>query len=189
MLFFCRRGAYTCWPQSTGAEEFNYGSRIDHILCAGSCLHQEHDQQGHSFIACHVKECDILTQYKRWKPGNSLRYSRALSHSSLSNSRQLHAYLHSRVVDSWLVEGKGLILTYFTIARWKGGHRIKLEGSDHAPVYASLLQIPSIPQHSTPASSARYIPMIYGIQQTLGTGTFYFLLILFLHFIKSCDDM
>ncbi|XP_048335908.1 DNA-(apurinic or apyrimidinic site) endonuclease 2 isoform X3 [Ziziphus jujuba] len=118
-----RVGAYTCWPQNTGAEEFNYGTRIDHILCAGSCLHQEQDQQGHSFVACHVKECDILTEYKRWRPGNSLR--------------------------------------------WKGGQRIKLEGSDHAPVYTSLLQIPSIPPHSTPTSSARYIPMIYGIQQTL----------------------
>ncbi|KAF3440299.1 hypothetical protein FNV43_RR18583 [Rhamnella rubrinervis] len=118
-----KREAYTCWPQNTGAEEFNYGSRIDHILCAGSCLHKEQDQQDHSFVACHVKECDILTQYKRWKPGNTLR--------------------------------------------WNGGPRIKLQGSDHAPVYASLLQIPSISQHSTPPLSARYIPMIYGIQQTL----------------------
>ncbi|XP_034223268.1 DNA-(apurinic or apyrimidinic site) lyase 2 isoform X3 [Prunus dulcis] len=69
-----QREAYTCWPQNTGAEEFNYGSRIDHILCAGSCLHQEQDLQSHNFVTCHVKECDILTQYKRWKPGNSLRY-------------------------------------------------------------------------------------------------------------------
>ncbi|KAL5557557.1 hypothetical protein UlMin_039793 [Ulmus minor] len=120
-----RREAYTCWPQNSGAEEFNYGSRIDHILCAGSCLHQEQDRQAHSLITCHVKECDILTQYKRWKPGNTLR--------------------------------------------WKGGPRIKLEGSDHAPVYISLLEIPSIPQHSTPSLSARYIPMIYGIQQTLAS--------------------
>lgn len=73
-FFFCRREAYTCWPQNTGAEEFNYGSRIDHILFAGSCLHQEQDLQSHNFVTCHVKECDILTQYKRWKPGNSLRY-------------------------------------------------------------------------------------------------------------------
>ncbi|XP_004287812.1 PREDICTED: DNA-(apurinic or apyrimidinic site) lyase 2 isoform X1 [Fragaria vesca subsp. vesca] len=119
-----RREAYTCWSQSSGAEEFNYGSRIDHILCAGLCLHQEQDLQNHNFVACHVKECDILTQYKRWKPGNSLR--------------------------------------------WKGGQRtIKLEGSDHAPVYTSLLEMPSICQHSTPRLSARYIPMVRGLQQTL----------------------
>ncbi|VVA09885.1 PREDICTED: DNA-(apurinic or [Prunus dulcis] len=118
-----RREAYTCWPQNTGAEEFNYGSRIDHILCAGSCLHQEQDLQSHNFVTCHVKECDILTQYKRWKPGNSLR--------------------------------------------WKGGQSIKLEGSDHAPVYTSLLEIPSVFQHSTPSLSARYIPMVRGLQQTL----------------------
>ncbi|KAK4585301.1 hypothetical protein RGQ29_022817 [Quercus rubra] len=118
-----RKEAFTCWPQNTGAEEFNYGSRIDHILCAGSCLHQEHDLQGHSFMNCHVMECDILTQYRRWKPGNSLR--------------------------------------------WKGGRSIKLEGSDHAPVLTRLLGIPDIAHHSTPTLSARYIPMIRGLQQTL----------------------
>ncbi|XP_062102577.1 DNA-(apurinic or apyrimidinic site) endonuclease 2 isoform X2 [Humulus lupulus] len=118
-----RTEAYTCWPQNTGAEEFNYGTRIDHILCAGPCLHQQQDRQDHSFVTCHFEECDILTQYKRWKPGNTLR--------------------------------------------WKGGQRIKLEGSDHAPVYTSLLQLPNIPKHSTPSLSARYIPMVYGIQQTL----------------------
>ncbi|KAM0970247.1 hypothetical protein FF1_018359 [Malus domestica] len=59
--------AYTCWSQSTGAEEFNYGSRIDHILCAGACLHQEQDLQSHNFVTCHVKEFDILTQFKWWK--------------------------------------------------------------------------------------------------------------------------
>uniref|UniRef100_A0A2N9ICZ6 DNA-(apurinic or apyrimidinic site) endonuclease 2 n=1 Tax=Fagus sylvatica TaxID=28930 RepID=A0A2N9ICZ6_FAGSY len=118
-----RKEAYTCWPQNTGAEEFNYGTRIDHILCAGSCLHQEHDLQGHSLMNCHVKECDILTQYRRWKPGNTLR--------------------------------------------WKGGRNIKLEGSDHAPVLIRLLEIPDISQHSTPTLSARYIPMIRGLQQTL----------------------
>ncbi|KAK9991113.1 hypothetical protein SO802_026098 [Lithocarpus litseifolius] len=118
-----RKEAFTCWPQNTGAEEFNYGSRIDHILCAGSCLHQEHDLQGHSFMNCHVMECGILTQYRRWKPGNTLR--------------------------------------------WKGGRSIKLEGSDHAPVLTRLLGIPEIAHHSTPTLSARYIPMIRGLQQTL----------------------
>lgn len=73
-LVFCyRKGAYTCWAQSTGAEEFNYGSRIDHILSAGSCLHGEEIQKGHAFVACHVAECDILMQFQRWKPGNTPR--------------------------------------------------------------------------------------------------------------------
>lgn len=49
---------------------------------------------------------------------------------------------------------------------------MKLEGSDHAPVYASLLRIPNVPRHNTPPLSARYIPMIYGVQQTLGTISF-----------------
>ncbi|KAL9378219.1 hypothetical protein Peur_029554 [Populus x canadensis] len=120
-----RREAYTCWSSSTGAELFNFGSRIDHILCAGPCLHQEHDLQGHNFLSCHVKECDILTQYKRWKPGDT--------------------------------------------TRWEGGRGIKLEGSDHAPVYMSLEEICDIPRHSTPPLSARYLPMIHGVQQTLVT--------------------
>ncbi|KAM7529619.1 hypothetical protein LguiB_033029 [Lonicera macranthoides] len=66
-----RREAYTCWSTSTGAEIFNFGSRIDHILCAGSCLHEEDKLEDHNFITCHVEECDILTHFKRWKPGNT----------------------------------------------------------------------------------------------------------------------
>lgn len=68
-----RKDAYTCWPSNTRAEQFNFGSRIDHILCAGSCLHEDCDPQGHNLVACHVKDCDILTIYKRWKPGNTPR--------------------------------------------------------------------------------------------------------------------
>ncbi|KAA0025674.1 DNA-(apurinic or apyrimidinic site) lyase 2 isoform X1 [Cucumis melo var. makuwa] len=118
-----RRDAYTCWPQSTGAEVFNYGTRIDHILCAGPCLHHDNSLPGHNIVACHVMECDILSRYKRWKDGNSFR--------------------------------------------WKGEQSVKLEGSDHAPVSASLLEIPDTPQHSTPSLSARYNPKIHGLQQTL----------------------
>ncbi|GLT82644.1 hypothetical protein SLE2022_010030 [Rubroshorea leprosula] len=118
-----RREAYTCWPSNTGAEQFNYGTRIDHILYAGSCLHQEDDLKGHNFISCHVKECDILTEYKRWKPGDA--------------------------------------------PRWKGGWNIKLEGSDHVPVYTSLVEIADVEEHSSPSLAARYLPMIHGQQQTL----------------------
>ncbi|ESW28131.1 hypothetical protein PHAVU_003G261600 [Phaseolus vulgaris] len=117
------REAYTCWSQNTGAEVFNFGSRIDHILFAGSCLHESCD---HSFVRCHVKECDILTQYKRCKP---------------ENTPSAH--------------------------RWKGGRSIKLEGSDHAPVFMSLHEISEVSLHSTPSLSARYVPMVHGIQQTL----------------------
>ncbi|KAK3006640.1 hypothetical protein RJ639_016418 [Escallonia herrerae] len=69
-----RREAYTCWPTNTGAEEFNFGTRIDHILIAGSCLHEVHNLEGHDFVTCHVAECNILTQFKRWKPGNTPRW-------------------------------------------------------------------------------------------------------------------
>lgn len=121
-----KREAYTCWPQNTGAEVFNFGSRIDHILCAGSCLHESDDLQCHNFVRCHVKECDILTHYKRCKPESAL-----------------------------------------SAHRWKGGRSIKLEGSDHAPVFMTLNEIPEIFLHSTPSLSARYISMVHGLQQTL----------------------
>ncbi|KAK6924489.1 Endonuclease/exonuclease/phosphatase [Dillenia turbinata] len=68
-----RREAFTCWAVHNGAEEFNYGTRIDHILSAGSCLHLEDKVKSHNFFDCHVEECDILTQFKRWKPGNTPR--------------------------------------------------------------------------------------------------------------------
>ncbi|KAF8101122.1 hypothetical protein N665_0210s0057 [Sinapis alba] len=121
-----RKDAFTCWSSSSGAEQFNYGSRIDHILVAGSCLHEEGDQQGHSFLACHVKECDILTEYKRFK---------------------------NETIPT----------------RWKGGLGVKLKGSDHVPVFTSFDDLPDIPQHSTPPLASRYLPMIYGFQQTLAS--------------------
>ncbi|KAL6551993.1 hypothetical protein OROGR_008147 [Orobanche gracilis] len=117
------REVYTCWPTNSGAEEFNFGSRIDHILSAGPCLHKE-ENHGDSFVTCHVKECDILRQFKRWKPGNTPRHK----------------------------DIKG---------------RIQLKGSDHVPVYMSLMGIPNIQQHNTPSLSTRYCPEVYGCQQTV----------------------
>uniref|UniRef100_A0A0R0FQ15 GRF-type domain-containing protein n=1 Tax=Glycine max TaxID=3847 RepID=A0A0R0FQ15_SOYBN len=73
------------------------------------------DFEKNDFIRCLVKECDILTQYKRCKPESTLR--------------------------------------------WKGGRSVKLEGSDHAPVFMSLHEIPDVSLHSTPPLSARYVPM------------------------------
>ncbi|XP_009147422.1 DNA-(apurinic or apyrimidinic site) lyase 2 isoform X1 [Brassica rapa] len=121
-----RKDAFTCWSSSSGAEQFNYGSRIDHILVAGPCLHEGDYQQGHSFLACHVKECDILTEYKRFKNENMP-------------------------------------------TRWKGGLGIKLKGSDHVPVFTSFDDLPDIPKHSTPPLASRYLPMIFGFQQTLAS--------------------
>ncbi|PIA57287.1 hypothetical protein AQUCO_00600194v1 [Aquilegia coerulea] len=118
-----RKDAYTCWSVASGAEEFNFGSRIDHILVAGPCLHQSDNMDGHNFVACHISACDIMTQYKRWKPDN--------------------------------------------IPRQKGGRNIKLEGSDHAPVYVSLQDIPDLSEHNTPSLAARYVPKVRGVQQTI----------------------
>jgi hypothetical protein len=81
--------------------------------------------------------------------------------------------------------------------RWKGGQSIKLEGSDHAPVFVTLMEIPEIPLHSTPSLSARYVPMVRGVQQTLGTLKHFFYLrvrvfvckisiFMFLNFLLQC---
>lgn len=69
-----RIDAYTCWPVHTGAEEFNFGSRIDHVLASGGCLSHMHDNDDHNLVVCHVDDCDIMTHFRRWKPGISLRW-------------------------------------------------------------------------------------------------------------------
>lgn len=78
----------------------------------------------HTFFTCHVKDCDILTKFKRWKSENGT-------------------------------------------SRWKEGKSIKLEGSDHAPVFVDLGEISNISEHNTPSLSSRFYPHIYGNQQTL----------------------
>ncbi|KAL5706004.1 DNA-(apurinic or apyrimidinic site) lyase [Ranunculus cassubicifolius] len=120
-----RKDAYTCWSVASGAEEFNFGSRIDHILVAGSCFHYDDSVDGHNFVDCHINDCDIMNHFKRWKPEN--------------------------------------------IPRWKGGSNVRLEGSDHAPVYVSLREVPDLPEHNTPSFSARYVPTVRGFQQTIAT--------------------
>ncbi|KAK8970505.1 hypothetical protein KSP40_PGU005187 [Platanthera guangdongensis] len=119
-----REGAYTCFSSRIGAEVFNYGSRIDHILTAGPCLHQNHGLEKHNLFDCHVDGSDIMIEFLR---GSSV--------------------------------GK---------AKWHGGRSIKLEGSDHIPVYMILNDLPNLPVHSTPPLAVRYIPEVRGWQQTIG---------------------
>ncbi|XP_058187517.1 DNA-(apurinic or apyrimidinic site) endonuclease 2 isoform X7 [Rhododendron vialii] len=71
---------------------------------------------------------------------------------------------------SLLVENGGDFFDVFRAKhpeRWKAGRSIKLEGSDHVPVYTSLMEIPDIAQHSTPSLSARFVPEVRGVQQTI----------------------
>ncbi|XP_062194373.1 DNA-(apurinic or apyrimidinic site) endonuclease 2-like [Phragmites australis] len=68
-----RTGAYTCFNQKVGAEEYNYGSRIDHILISGACLHHCYSVEDHSIYYCHVEECEIMNHFKR---GNSEKLSK-----------------------------------------------------------------------------------------------------------------
>lgn len=44
------------------------------MLASGVCLHQMHDNDDHDIVNCHVEECDIMTEFRRWKPGVSSRY-------------------------------------------------------------------------------------------------------------------
>ncbi|KAJ9561896.1 hypothetical protein OSB04_007056 [Centaurea solstitialis] len=150
-----RTGAYTCWSTNTGGEVFNFGSRIDLIISAGSCLHETKDLEGHNFFSCHVKECDILTQFKRWKPGAT---PRCLKTSTL--------VLFGFVLVTDILALR-VCVSHMNCYRWKGGKNNKLEGSDHAPVFMSLREIPDIQQHNTPSLSTRYCPQVRGCQQTL----------------------
>ncbi|KAK3129594.1 hypothetical protein QOZ80_6BG0482120 [Eleusine coracana subsp. coracana] len=118
-----RTGAYTCFNQKVGAEEYNYGSRIDHILISGACLHHFDSVEDHSIFYCHVEECEIMNPFKR---GNSEKLS-----------------------------------------KWNGGRSIKLEGSDHIPVYILLKEIPELAVHNIPPSAARYLPEVRGRQQRI----------------------
>ncbi|XP_014758525.1 DNA-(apurinic or apyrimidinic site) lyase 2 isoform X3 [Brachypodium distachyon] len=116
-------GAYTCFNQKVGAEEYNYGSRIDHILISGACFHHCNSMEDHSVFHCHVEDCEIMNHFRRGDSEN--------------------------------------------ISKWKGGRSIKLEGSDHIPVYIILNGIPEVPVHNTPSTAARYLPEIRGRQQTI----------------------
>jgi len=89
----------------------------------------------------------------------------------------VHVYIYIYIymlacscVYQWVCLHTANTLAFFTwLHRWKGGWGIRLEGSDHAPVYTSLEEIHDIPTHSTLPLSARYhLPMIHGVQQTLG---------------------
>ncbi|XP_006660893.2 DNA-(apurinic or apyrimidinic site) endonuclease 2 [Oryza brachyantha] len=74
-----RLGAYTCFNQKVGAEVYNYGSRIDHILISGACFHHCGSVEDHSIFSCHVEECEIMDHFRRgnsenmsmWKGGKS----------------------------------------------------------------------------------------------------------------------
>ncbi|GJN34479.1 hypothetical protein PR202_gb23142 [Eleusine coracana subsp. coracana] len=50
---------------------------------------------------------------------------------------------------------------------WNGGRSIKLEGSDHIPVYILLKEIPELAVHNIPPSAARYLPEVRGRQQRI----------------------
>ncbi|KAG8050425.1 hypothetical protein GUJ93_ZPchr0009g1040 [Zizania palustris] len=76
-----RVGAYTCFNQAVGAEEYNYGSRIDHILISGACFHHSSYLEDHNIFFCHVEDCEIMDHFRRgnsenmpkWKGGRSSR--------------------------------------------------------------------------------------------------------------------
>ena len=89
--------------------------------------------------------------------------------TTVSNGSMLHVFLEVKNVGfNWIPD-------LLSAHRWKGGHSVKLEGSDHAPVLMSLHEIPDVSLHSTPSLSARYVPMVHGIQQTLGTKHCFFI--------------
>lgn len=64
------------------------------------------------------------------------------------------------------------LFSNYAVCRWRGGRKIKLEGSDHVPVYVILRDVPDLPTHSTPSIAVRYIPEVRGWQQSIGEKHF-----------------
>ncbi|KAI5060260.1 hypothetical protein GOP47_0024680 [Adiantum capillus-veneris] len=120
-----KKGAYTCWSQASGAEEFNYGTRIDLILAAGSCMHTDvvSSVECKGFAHCSLKDCDIMLEFKRFKEDST--------------------------------------------PRWSGGRSLKLEGSDHVPVFLLLNKQPLVKPHDVPTFAARFLPQLRGRQQSI----------------------
>eukprot|EP00898_Chlorokybus_atmophyticus_P006129 jgi/Chlat1/6517/Chrsp45S05995 len=64
-----REGAYTCWSVASGAKTFNYGTRIDLILAAGSDVHPDAPQSTgegvrdalHGFAQTWFQACNITS--------------------------------------------------------------------------------------------------------------------------------
>lgn len=87
-----RTGAYTCFNQKIGAEEYNYGSRIDHILISGACLHHCDSVEDHSIFCCHVEECEIMNHFKRGNSENLSKWKGGRS-SKLEGSDHIPVYI------------------------------------------------------------------------------------------------
>ncbi|XP_026660186.2 DNA-(apurinic or apyrimidinic site) endonuclease 2 isoform X1 [Phoenix dactylifera] len=112
-----RKEAYTCFPQCVGAEEFNYGSRIDHILIAGPCLHQNHNLEGHNLLDCHVEVCDIMTQFKRGNSDNTPKWNGGRS-TKLEGSDHVPVYVVLRdIPDLSTHDTPSLAVRYFPEVR------------------------------------------------------------------------
>ncbi|KAF8701008.1 hypothetical protein HU200_033900 [Digitaria exilis] len=87
-----RTGAYTCFNQTIGAEEYNYGSRIDHILISGACLHHCDFAEDHSIFCCNVEECEIMNHFKRGNSENLSKWKGGRS-SKLEGSDHIPVYI------------------------------------------------------------------------------------------------
>ncbi|CAN6198707.1 unnamed protein product, partial [Urochloa humidicola] len=87
-----RTGAYTCFNQKIGAEEYNYGSRIDHILISGACFHRCDSVEDHSIFCCHVEECEIMNHFKRGNSENLSKWKGGRS-SKLEGSDHIPVYI------------------------------------------------------------------------------------------------
>ncbi|KAH6556785.1 hypothetical protein KP509_1Z155800 [Ceratopteris richardii] len=53
--------------------------------------------------------------------------------------------------------------------RWAGGRNMKLEGSDHVPVFLSLKDQPPVKPHNVPSFAVRFLPQLHGRQQSIYT--------------------
>ncbi|KAJ6929842.1 LOW QUALITY PROTEIN: hypothetical protein NC652_013648 [Populus alba x Populus x berolinensis] len=135
------------------------------IFCAGPCLHQEHDLQGHNFLSCHVKECDILTEYKGWKPGDTSRYHSIQLFLECGNAMEPLSFLCCLNLSMFLFMCIPMSLSAYckhhsflylaTQVERRVGHQIgRLRSCSCLYKFGGIHDIPT---HSTPPLSARYL--------------------------------
>ncbi|EFJ34460.1 hypothetical protein SELMODRAFT_405812 [Selaginella moellendorffii] len=117
---------------ASGAEEFNYGSRIDHVRIAGPCAGHcqcpdgSHDNSScDGFAECGTDMCDILLKFKRakldtlprWSGGRSLKLDGSVHAPVILQLKHLPSMkLHNWPLDlclSFAVVSKVLLISIF----------------------------------------------------------------------------
>ncbi|MCO5585710.1 hypothetical protein L7F22_039646 [Adiantum nelumboides] len=88
------------------------------------------------------------------------------THTDVGASRECKGFTHCSLQDcDIMVELKRF--REDSVPRWTGGRTMKLEGSDHAPVFLLLKEQPPVKPHDVPTFAVRFLPQLRGRQQSM----------------------